>query len=312
MNAIEVDQITKTVGDRTILNNVTFKVKKSRIHGFLGPNGAGKTTTMRILCGLTQPSSGEVFFEGIPLSKYDNKLYHKIGFLIEDPPLYTDMRVDDYLKYVARLRSVNENDLKKQLDYCLDSLDLHDVKSRSIENLSRGFKQRVGIAQAIIHMPDIVFLDEPSLGLDPRSVAEIRTLISNLKENHTVILSSHLLHEMSLVCDDISIISKGRILESGPLENLRSSLEASSSFVLSAIEENKHFEDYLSAEPNISKFSIIDQGSYIDYHITLSVNEEIRPEVIKQAVKAEMDILGLEKKAFSLEEYFLRVTENHD
>ena len=312
MNAIEVDNITKVIGERKILNNVSFKVQKSRIHGFLGPNGAGKTTTMRILCGLTQPTSGEVFYNGVPLSKYDSKLYHRIGFLIEEPPLYGDMKVIDYLKYVAKLRRVGELDLNKHLDYCITSLDLGEVKDRSIENLSRGFKQRVGIAQAIIHMPEIVFLDEPSLGLDPRSVSEIRQLISNLRENHTVILSSHLLHEMSLVCDDISIISRGRILESGSLENLRSSLEAASSFILSTNRENKNFEDYLNDDPSISKFSVIDQKDHIDYHITSKVAEELRPIVVKKAVELDVDVLSLERKSFSLEDYFLKVTENHD
>ncbi|MBD63944.1 MAG: ABC transporter [Halobacteriovoraceae bacterium] len=312
MNAIEVDGITKVIGERKILNQVSFKVQKSRIHGFLGPNGAGKTTTMRILCGLLRPTEGEVYFNNTPLSKFDSKLYHKIGFLIEEPPLYGDMRVVDYLKYVARLRRVSDKDLASHLDYCIKALDLAEVKQRSIENLSRGFKQRVGIAQAIIHMPEIVFLDEPSLGLDPRSISEIRQLISNLRENHTVILSSHLLHEMSLVCDDISIISRGRILESGALDNLRSSLEAASSFIVSALRENTEFERALKEDPNISKFSRMEHQNHIDYHITPTVNDEYRPAIVKKAVECDLEILGLERKSFSLEDYFLKVTENHD
>lgn len=312
MNAIEVDRITKVIGERKILSDVSFKVQRSRIHGFLGPNGAGKTTTMRILCGLTKPTSGEVILNKIPLSKYDNKLYHQIGFLIEEPPLYGDMRVLDYLKYVARLRRVNDKDLSKHIDYCVEALDLGEVKQRSIENLSRGFKQRVGIAQAIIHMPEIVFLDEPSLGLDPRSISEIRNLISNLRENHTVILSSHLLHEMSLVCDDISIISRGRILESGALDQLKTSLEAASSFILSVSRSSEEFEKKLTLDPQISKFSLLEQKGHVDYHITPTTNEELRPQIIKDAVSCDVEVLGLEKKSFSLEDYFLKVTENHD
>lgn len=312
MNAIEVDGISKILGSRNILEDVSFQVKKSHIHGLLGPNGAGKTTTMRILSGLMNASSGRVAVDGVDIKNYGKKLYQKIGFLIEEPPLYKDMIVEDYLKFVAGLRSVKASDINSRLDYCINELDLTTVRNRSIENLSRGFRQRVGIAQAIMHDPDIVILDEPNLGLDPRSIVEIRDLIQKLKENHTVILSSHLLHEMSLVCDDITIISHGKILQTGQLNKLKESLKSSQSFTLTTIDGHKDFESFLTEDPRISDFSSLKKENEVEYHITAISNDEIRPSIVKKAVDLDLEIIALQKDFFSLEDYFLKITESHD
>ena len=312
MNALEVDSITKVVGQRIILEDISFKVGKSRIHGLLGPNGAGKTTTMRILSGLSNPARGSVRLDGIDIKNYRENLFQKIGFLIEEPPLYRDMLVHDYLKFVARLRKVPAEQLEARLDYCYQELDLGQVKNRLIENLSRGFKQRVGIAQAIIHNPEIVILDEPNLGLDPKSMSEIRDLIQQLRGNHTVIVSSHLLHEMSLVCDDITIISQGKILQSGELKKLQRSLKASQSFTLKMVQQNLDFETLLRKDSRILDFSMLKKKESCEYHITAESMSELRPDIVTMAVGVNAQIIGLEKDFFNLEDYFLKVTESHD
>lgn len=310
MNAIEVDRVCREFAGRNILQDISFRVQKGKIHGLLGPNGAGKTTTMRILSGLMQPTAGEVFIEGTKISNFQKNLYQKIGFLIEDAPLFKEMTVKDYLHYVARLRRVPENKLSDQYNYCIEALDLGEVVERSIENLSRGFKQRVGIAQAIIHMPDIVFLDEPNLGLDPKAISEMRSLIQNLKEQHTIVLSSHLLHEMSLVCDDITVISHGKILESGDLQQIKQGLELGQTIIIEATEPRLDFETYMNDSMYVESFRKIAIKEHVQYHITHKTNEELRPQLVEAAVECGLSVLAVEKSQLSLEEMFLRITSD--
>ncbi len=311
-NTIEVDNITKSYGGRKVLDRISFNVKKQSIHGFLGPNGAGKTTTMKIIANLLRPDEGEVRIDGKALNLADKSFHQKIGFLLEVPPLYGDLKVREYLKFIATLKRVSSDQLKSRIDYCVDVLDLAEVENRLIENLSRGFKQRVGIAQAIIHMPEIVLLDEPTIGLDPQTVVEIRNLILKLKEEHTILLSSHLLHEMSLVCDEVTIIGKGKILESGKIEKLRSKINESTEIVFGCFNKNRKFEDFLSHSDMVSDFRCEQNHQETVYLIHPKQGQEIRAELVTEAVALGVEVSKLEMREKSLEDIFISLTGRHD
>lgn len=213
--ALELSQISKSYPGALALDKVSFKVKKGSIHGFLGPNGAGKSTCMKIISGLLVPTSGKVTLLGQSHVAQD-----KIGFLPENPPLYSSMKVKEYLKFVLEIRTLNGSK-GFTVDQMLSDCGLTHVADRAIGNLSKGYKQRVGIAQALIHDPEIIILDEPTVGLDPVALDEMRVFIKSLKNKHTVLLSTHLLHEVKLICDEITIINKGQIVESGSIEEIQ-------------------------------------------------------------------------------------------
>lgn len=307
MKAIEVDDITKVFGGRTVLQNVSFDVEKGSVHGFLGPNGAGKTTTMRVITDLLRPDSGEVRINGVKNSGGLNGTNSSIGFLLEDPPLYKDMLVKEYLSFVGALKKVSSSDIRKNLDYCINALDLSSVLNRSIENLSKGFKQRVGIAQALIHMPEILILDEPTAGLDPQSVVEIRNLILELRNEHTIIISSHLLHEMSLVCDQVTIISEGSIRDTGTIKDLRSRLAGKLKITIKSQNRNDNFSKYLINFPGILTVDIEETESEVHHFLQYAGEEEIRTTLLEKAFEYKTKPLGLEQSEYSLEEIFLRV-----
>jgi len=309
MREIVVEGITKKFSNRKVLDNVSFHVNRGEIHGFLGPNGAGKTTTMRIIAGLLRPDAGKVTIEGVDHSVKRDLTHNHLGFLLEDPPLYRDMSVYEYLYFVGSLKKVPANKLKANIDYCIEVLDLSAVMKRSIENLSKGFKQRVGIAQALVHMPRILILDEPTVGLDPQSVVEIRNLILNLKKEHTVILSSHLLHEMSLVCDQVTIISDGKILETGSIEQLRYKLAGKLNIQLSTLKQTQDFDQYLKSLPGLISLEKKKNDEAMVYHIVHDGQTEIRTALLKNALELGCDPIGLEQKQYNLEEIFMRITE---
>lgn len=310
MREIVVEGITKRFSNRKVLSEVSFHVNRGEIHGFLGPNGAGKTTTMRIIAGLLRPDAGKVVIEGVDNSVKRDLTHNHIGFLLEDPPLYRDMSVVEYLNFVGSLKRVPKAKLKENIDYCIDVLDLDAVINRSIENLSKGFKQRVGIAQALVHRPRILILDEPTVGLDPQSVVEIRNLILNLKNEHTVILSSHLLHEMSLVCDQVTIISDGCILETGSIEQLRHKLAGKLRIELTTIKQTNQFDEYLKCLPGLISLEINKREDIYHYAIMHDGQKDIRTELLSKSLEFETGPIGLEQKEYNLEEIFMRITED--
>jgi ABC-2 type transport system ATP-binding protein len=306
MKAIEVDDITKVFAGRSVLQNVSFSVEKGSVHGFLGPNGAGKTTTMRVVTDLLKPDHGEVRINGIPNDGGLTGTNNSIGFLLEDPPLYKDMLVKEYLKFVGELKKVPKRELRKNLDYCVSALDLSSVYNRSIENLSKGFKQRVGIAQALIHMPEILILDEPTAGLDPQSVVEIRNLILELRNEHTIVLSSHLLHEMSLVCDQVTIISNGEIKDTGTIKDLRNRLAGKLKIIIKSKVRDNDFSQFLINYPGVLSVDIEENDSEVLYCLQYAGDEEIRTFLLEKSFEYNISPLGLEQSEYSLEEIFLR------
>jgi ABC-2 type transport system ATP-binding protein len=217
---IEVQNLTKRYGEITAVNNLSFEVKKGEVLGFLGPNGAGKTTTMRILTGFLPATSGIVKVAGYDIMQQPMEVKRRIGYLPENPPLYTDMTVRSYLKFVGKIKGVLSADLNGRIDWALQKCGLVEVEKRVIANLSKGFKQRVGLAQAILHKPEVLILDEPTVGLDPKQIREIRELIKELAGEHTVILSTHILPEVSMTCKNILIINRGHIVAQGTVDSV--------------------------------------------------------------------------------------------
>lgn len=311
MYAIEVDKISKLFGDSHAIKNLSFKVEQGHIHGLLGPNGSGKTTTMRIIAKLLSSDEGQVFINESCLLNYTSALYKDIGILLEEPPLYSDMYVEEYLRFVIKLKGVDSSVHDEYVKSTLEQLDLLEVRNRIIGNLSRGFKQRVGIAQAIVHKPSIVILDEPTIGLDPQSVVEIRNLILKLKGQHTILLSSHLLHEMSLVCDEVTILSKGVVLESGSIENIQSKISQRFKINISTQRYSFEFETFLNQLEGAESVKVFkDEVGENKFQVSLSNHKEQRPLIAAEVYKQELGLLEMSQEAISLEDIFMKVTSN--
>ncbi len=217
---IEVSELTKRYGDRTAVEGISFRAARGQIVGFLGPNGAGKTTTMRILTGVLPPSSGTASVAGFDVVTQADEVRRRIGYLPENPPLYPEMTVSAYLAFVARLKGVARGELRGACERALERTGLADVRGRLLRHLSKGYRQRVGLAQAIVHDPEVLILDEPTIGLDPRQIIEIRALVRELRGDRTVILSTHILPEVAQTCDKVVIINEGRIVCEDDLAHL--------------------------------------------------------------------------------------------
>jgi len=307
-NAIIVDSITREYGSVAVVDNLSFKVKKGTIHGFLGPNGAGKTTTMKIIAGVLPATSGEVQVLGKNVQQNLKSVKRNLGVLLENPPLYKDMEVKEYLEFVARLHHVPNAKVNEYVDTAINKLNLESVRDRLIGNLSKGFKQRVGVAQAVVHKPEIVILDEPTVGLDPNAVIEMRDLITNLKENHTVLLSSHLLHEVGLICDDVTIIAKGKLQITGAMKDIAENIIEQDIIHLKVKRHNENFMSSLKENDFVQKveFSIADDQT--SYEIKIESNEDKREFISKMAFDFDLGLLEMTQEKFSLEKIFLKVT----
>lgn len=298
---LKVESIFLTYGNRLILNDVNIKVKQGTIHGFLGPNGAGKSSTMKIICGITKPDSGEIYFEGRRVKPTE------IGFMIEDPILYEELTVKEFLIFIANLRNVSKP--KYTVDKILEKLHLQKVSSRLILNLSTGYRQRVALAQAIIHDPKILILDEPTNGLDPQATIELREVIKELKKNHTILISSHLLHEMSLLCDELTLISGGKIVGSGTQEELTSNIQNYSEIVVKTLNSNNEFEKILLEKDYISGVKKLNETSFL---IQSTNKEEIRDKIVGIAYEKNVGLIEIVKKELELEDIFLRIMGKND
>ena len=302
---VEVKNLVKYYGDRLAVDNISFEVGKGEILGFLGPNGAGKTTTMRIITGYMPPTRGEVKVCGIDVLENPVEAKKLIGYLPENPPVYSDMTVISYLKFVAKLKKVPKNKLGERLDFVLEKCGLKDVKGRIIGNLSRGYRQRVGIAQAIIHDPQIMIFDEHTVGLDQQQVVEIRNLIKEISKDKTVILSTHILSEVTKICNRVIIISLGRLVFSEYLDSI------------GAIERKRKFLFWFSnsqeaqiAYNAIVGFNIkkIKDIKLEDSKIVVVSEEDIRKDLIKDLVsKSGVTPVKVDEEVPSLEEIYLKV-----
>ena len=309
---IEVTNLTKKYGDHIAVDHLSFRVEKGQIYGFLGPNGAGKSTTMNIITGYLAASEGTVTIDGKDVQKDPEEAKRSIGYLPELPPLYVDMTVREYLDFVAELKKVPKKERKQQIDEVMEMTQITDMQQRLIRNLSKGYRQRVGLAQAILGYPEVIILDEPTVGLDPKQIIEIRDLIRKLGENHTVILSSHILSEVSAVCDHIMIIAHGKLVASDSPENLQKLMSGSMELdlevkgsiaaVKSALQEISQIdriEENTEASKNIAKLKVISKE-----------NADIREQVFYALADAKLPILEMTHAEKSLEDIFLELTED--
>lgn len=309
---IEVSNLTKKYGDHIAVDHLSFRVEKGQIYGFLGPNGAGKSTTMNIITGYLAATEGTVTIDGKDVQKDPEEAKRAIGYLPELPPLYVDMTVREYLEFVAELKKVPKKERKQQIDEVMEMTQITDMQQRLIRNLSKGYRQRVGLAQAILGYPEVIILDEPTVGLDPKQIIEIRDLIRKLGENHTVILSSHILSEVSAVCDHIMIIAHGKLVASDSPENLQKLMSGSMELdlevkgsiaaVKSALQEISQIdriEENTEAPKDIAKLKVISKE-----------NADIREQVFYALADAKLPILEMTHAEKSLEDIFLELTED--
>lgn len=301
---IEIRNLTKRYGNTVAIENLNFSVQKGEVVGFLGPNGAGKSTTMKIITGFMAPTSGDVKVAGADVFEDPIAVKKRIGFLPETPPLYTDMFVRDYLDFVARLKGVEGAQIRSHVDEALEKTGLTNVQKRLIHNLSKGFKQRVGIAQALVSKPEILILDEPTVGLDPAQVAEMRRLIQELRGHHTIVLSTHILPEVQATCERIIIIYKGRIVAEDSLEGLNRRMTGGRQVFLRATRMDDSLLSSLRAVTGVRDAKMADGGVQVD----TDEHEEVAAELASRVVKSGVGLLEMRTINLSLEDIFLRLT----
>ncbi len=305
---IEVKELVKKYGDHVAVDHLSFSVKQGQIYGFLGPNGAGKSTTMNIMTGYLGASDGKVLINGHDILKKPELAKKSIGYLPEIPPLYLDMTVTEYLYFAAELKKIPKEEREEQVEKVIALVQLQDVENRLIKNLSKGYKQRVGLAQAVLGFPEIIILDEPTVGLDPKQIIEIRELIRELAKNHTVILSSHILAEVQEVCDHIMIISKGKLVASDTPENLEKIMQGAGVVELEARGEREKVEAILQSMDTELEWELEEEKEYVRVKITVHGEEDVREQLFYAFAKADCPLLTMKKIAMSLEEVFLELT----
>lgn len=308
---IQVENLVKRYGGHTAVDDMSFVVEEGKIYGFLGPNGAGKSTTMNVMTGYIAADGGRVLIDGHDILKEPIAAKACIGYLPEVPPLYTDMTVWEFLLFAAELKRVAKNERKARVEGLLQRLGLEEVKGRMIRNLSKGYKQRVGLAQALVGEPKVLVLDEPMVGLDPKQIIEMRDLIRGLAGEHTVILSSHILSEVSAVCDHIMIISHGKLVASGSPEELQEQMRGASEQIVTVLGEREQAEEILKKLDAVERFTFEDgeeEGSIL-IRLAVKENADIRKELSVALSGAGMPILSMSRSEKSLEDIFLELTE---
>ena len=299
---IQVDQLTRYYGDHCAVNNVSFSLHKGEILGFLGPNGAGKSSTMQMICGNLAPTTGQIQVGGIDILNSPKEAKRELGYLPEIPPVYRELTVDEYLLYCARLHGLPRNKWKSALDQAKERCGLTDVQDRLIGNLSKGYQQRVGIAQAILHMPAVIILDEPTVGLDPLQIREIRELIRDLGKEHGVILSTHILSEVQESCTQVQIINKGKLVLNDSIEGLEQQMRASSLVI-----ELQKVPDLaqLASLTAIQKIDDLGEQRYRIFH-----DKEVNPaeQVAELVVNSGWGLRELTPERRSMEQIFIDIT----
>ena len=307
---IEVKHLTKKYGTHLAVDDLSFTIEKGRIYGFLGPNGAGKSTTMNIMTGYIGATSGEVIINGHNILEEPEKAKKCIGYLPEIPPLYLDMTVSEYLHFAAELKKISKTKRDEQVTKVMDLIKLDHMKDRLIRNLSKGYRQRTGLAAAILDFPDIIILDEPTVGLDPKQIIEIRELIRKLAKKHTVILSSHILAEVREVCDYIMIISGGKLVASDTTENLENMMSGKGQIEVEAKASRDEMDHIIRRTGKIKEVKYRTSASGITTaQIIAKGGEDIREELFLAFSHADVPMLTLNQSKTTLEEIFLELTQ---
>ena len=309
---IEVKNLVKKYGDHLAVDGLNFTIEPGRIYGFLGPNGAGKSTTMNMITGYIASTEGDVIINGHNILEEPEEAKKCIGYLPEQPPLYFDMTVLEYLKFGAELKKIPKQDREKMLEEVMDLVKISDVKDRLIKNLSKGYRQRVGLAQAVLGYPEVIILDEPTVGLDPKQIIEIRDLIKNLGDKHTVILSSHILSEVSAICDYVLIISHGKLVASDTTENLEKMTMGSNELNLTVKTTQDKLKNILSSISGIEEISFLasEEDGAVDIKIKTSEKTDIREDLFYKLAEHRCPLLKMEFNRLSLEDIFLELTDD--
>ncbi len=307
---IEVQNITKKYGDFVAVDDINFSIKKGEVVGFLGPNGAGKSTTMSMITGYIEPTSGKILVNGNDINLKPKQAKKQIGYMPENVPLYPELTVKEFVAYMADLKLVARKEKKEEIARVIEITGLQDVQNKIIKNLSKGYKQRVSLAGALVGNPPILILDEPTVGLDPKQVIDIRNLIKSLGKEHTILISSHILSEISQMCNKIIIINKGKILKIASTEEIEETTTDSSEVIVTVEEEKNQFKNIKKSIPDIEKIEKIEEnGKEKVYSVKYNGKDDIRKILFKECAKQDITIVEMKKKENSLEDAFLKITQ---
>ena len=308
---IEVKNVTKKYGSFTAVDNISFDVKDGEVVGFLGPNGAGKSTTMNMITGFIEPTDGQIIINENDISKKPKKAKKQIGYMPENVPLYYDLTVKEFVTYMAELKFVKRQDRKEQVEKVIKETGLESVEKKLIKNLSRGYKQRVSMAGALVGEPDVIILDEPTVGLDPKQITEIRNLIKELGKKHTVILSTHILPEVSQICERVVIINKGKIVAVDTPENLEKMTKENNGISVTVEDKNENMKKLKELIPEIESIEMIkDNGDGTkQYTIISKADTDLRKKLFDVLPKQDITIFELKKTETTLEDAFIKLID---
>ena len=308
---IEVKNVTKKYANITAVNDINFSVKDGEIVGFLGPNGAGKTTTMNMITGFIEPTEGQIIVNGYDISKKSKKAKKQIGYMPEGVPLYTEFTVKEFVNYMAELKLLKGEQKKNDVKKVIEETGLESVENKLIRNLSRGYKQRVGLAGALVGNPAVIILDEPTVGLDPKQITEIRSLIKELGKNHTVILSSHILSEVSQICERVIIINNGKIVAVDTPENLEKKTKEKNTLIVTVEDPKGNMETLKEKVSQIEEVKLLkdNQDNTKQYSITSNEKVDLRKILFEVLPKEEITIFELKKNEVTLEDAFLKLID---
>ena len=309
---IKVENVTKKYGGYIAVNNISFTVNDGEIVGFLGPNGAGKTTTMNMITGFIESSSGSIEVEGYDISKKAKKAKKQIGYMPETTPLYSELTPKEFVNYMAELKGVSKKNRKEEVQRILTEVNIQDVQNKLIKNLSRGYKQRVSLAGALVGNPKVLILDEPTVGLDPKQVIQIRNLIKSLGKDHTVILSSHILSEVSQICEKVIIINKGNLVAIDTPENLESKVKDDNALLVTIEDKEGKAKEVSKTINNLKTINLVKELSdgTKQYSIVSKDNIDIRKDIFETFAKNGITIFELKKSETTLEEAFIDLIDN--
>lgn len=306
---IKVQNVTKKYNKFLAVDNINFEIADGEVVGFLGPNGAGKSTTMNMITGFIEPTSGEIIVNGYDINQKSKQAKRQIGYMPENVPLYLELTVKEFVSYMADLKLVKRSEKKAEIDRVIGVTGLKDVQGKLIRNLSRGYRQRVSLAGALVGNPPILILDEPTVGLDPKQVIEIRNLIKSLGKEHTILISSHILSEISQMCNKIMIINKGKILRIDSTSEIEKQTTSSSEVIVTVDDPENKFKTMKKAISNISSIDLVEYNGQEKVYNVKYKGEDIRKVLFKECAKDDITIIEMKKKENSLEEAFLKITE---
>ena len=311
---IEVENLTKKYNNFVAVKDISFKIEDGDVVGFLGPNGAGKTTTMNMITGYIEPTRGKIIINGFDIDSKPNEAKKQFGYLPENVPLYNDLTVTEFISFMAELKLVPKSERNKEVKRVIEKAGLLEVKKKLIRNLSRGYKQRVGLAGALVGNPKILILDEPTVGLDPKQVTEIRNFIKELGKDHTILISSHILSEISQMCNKVIILNKGSIIDVDTTENLEKKTTDNFEVIVTLEGNDCDLSIVKKSIPSISSIERLNRGGDNEtvYIVKCSDSNDIRKQLFKECAKEDMTILEMVKKENSLEDAFLKIINTEE